>query len=86
MQHAINALTKSEIKKCQDIFVPHVLFKSDTSRMAISTEHFACPMVHPITGKTTTKLMNDPATAEIWQTAFGKDFGGMSHGDNQMGQ
>ena len=45
-------------------------------------------MVHPITGETISsykKLMNDLATAEIWQTAFGKDFGGMSQGDNKMG-
>jgi hypothetical protein len=52
-------------------------------------EHFASLMVHPITGETIScykKLMNDPATAEIWQTAFGKDFGGMAQGDNKMGQ
>jgi hypothetical protein len=30
--------------------------------------------------------MNNPATAEIWQMAFGKDFGGMAHGDNKTGQ
>ncbi len=30
--------------------------------------------------------MHDPATAEIWQTAFGKDFGGMAQGDNKTGQ
>ncbi len=30
--------------------------------------------------------MNDPATVEVWQTAFGKDFGGMCQGDNKMGQ
>jgi hypothetical protein len=30
--------------------------------------------------------MHDPATMEIWQTAFGKDFGGMVQGDNKMGQ
>jgi hypothetical protein len=46
-------------------------------------------MVHPITGKTISsykKLMNDPATAEVWQTAFGKEFGGMGQGDKEMGQ
>jgi hypothetical protein len=26
-------------------------------------------------------MMNDPATTETWQTAFGKDFGGMAQGD-----
>jgi hypothetical protein len=31
------------------------------------------------------KLMNDPRTMEIWQTAFGKDFGGMAQGDNKTG-
>jgi hypothetical protein len=41
--------------------------------------HYASPMVHPTTGMTITsykRLMNNPETAEIWQTAFGKDFGG----------
>ncbi len=30
--------------------------------------------------------MNSPATAEVWQTAFGKDFGGMAQGNNKTGQ
>jgi hypothetical protein len=30
--------------------------------------------------------MKDPATAEIWMTTFGKDFGEISQGDNKMGQ
>ena len=30
--------------------------------------------------------MNDAETAEVWQTAFGKDFGGMAQGDNKTGQ
>jgi hypothetical protein len=45
-------------------------------------------MVHPVTGRTISsykKLMNDPATAEVWQTAFGKDFGGMAQGCNKTG-
>jgi hypothetical protein len=46
-------------------------------------------MVHPLTGKTISsykKLLNDPATTEVWQTAFRKDFGGMAQGDNKTGQ
>jgi hypothetical protein len=38
-------------------------------------------MMYPVTGKTISsykKLMYDPATAEVWQMAFGKDFGGMA--------
>jgi hypothetical protein len=30
--------------------------------------------------------MHNPATAETWQTAFGKDFVGMAQGDNKTGQ
>jgi hypothetical protein len=30
--------------------------------------------------------MHDLATAETWQTAFRKDFGGMTQGDNKTGQ
>jgi hypothetical protein len=51
--------------------------------------HYASPMVHPTTGETITsytRLMNDPETAKIWQTAFGKDFGGVAQGDNKTGQ
>jgi hypothetical protein len=51
--------------------------------------HYASPMVHPTTGKTITsykRLMNNPETAKIWQTAFGKDFESMAQGDNKMGQ
>jgi hypothetical protein len=46
-------------------------------------------MVHPVTGETISsykKLMHDPATAEIWQTTFGKDFGSMAQGDLKKGQ
>ena len=32
------------------------------------------------------RLMHNPATAEVWQTAFGQDFGGMAQGDNKTGQ
>ena len=52
-------------------------------------KNYANPMVHPVTGETTSshkKLMHNPVSAEIWQTAFGKDFGGMAQGDNKMGQ
>ena len=43
-------------------------------------------MVHPVTGETITsykKAMKDPAAAEIWQTDFGKEFGGMAQGDDK---
>jgi hypothetical protein len=31
-------------------------------------------------------MMHDPVTAEVWQTAFGKDFGIMAQGDIKTGQ
>ena len=43
-------------------------------------------MMHTVTGETITsykKAMKDPTTAEIWQTAFGKEFGGMAQGDDK---
>jgi hypothetical protein len=52
-------------------------------------EHYAMPMTHPITGKSISSykhLMNNPATVDTWITAFGKDFGRMSQGDNKTGQ
>jgi hypothetical protein len=46
-------------------------------------------MIHPIRGETISsykKLMNDSATAEIWMTASGKEFGSMCQGDSKTGQ
>ena len=51
--------------------------------------HFVLLMVHPTTGESISsykRLMNDPETAEVFQTAFGKDFGRMGQGDNKTGQ
>jgi hypothetical protein len=51
--------------------------------------HFASPIMHPTMGETITSykhLMNNPKTAEMWQIAFGKDFGGMAQGNNKTGQ
>jgi hypothetical protein len=87
--HAINALTANKLESCHDIFTPHCLSVTPTVTLSVWLDHFACPMVHPVTGEAISsykKLMNDPAMAETWQTLFGKDFGGMSQGDNKTGQ
>jgi hypothetical protein len=45
-------------------------------------------MVHPTTSKTISsykQLVNNPVTANTWQTAFGEDFGSMCQGDNKTG-
>jgi hypothetical protein len=52
-------------------------------------QQVAMPMVHPTTGKTINshkRLMHYPATSKTWQTAFGKDFGGMVQGNHKTGQ
>ena len=69
---------------------PSIVRNNDQHTNAqINLAHYANPMVHPVTGKSITsyeKMMNNPAMAETWQTAFGKDFGGMAQGDNKTGQ
>jgi hypothetical protein len=55
----------------------------------VDLEQVACPMVHPTMGKTISsyrKLMHNTATSEVWQMAFGKDFGGMVQGNDNRGQ
>jgi hypothetical protein len=47
------------------------------------------PIIHPKTGKSISsykQLMLDPAMSEVWQTAFGNDFGGMAQGNNKTRQ
>jgi len=88
-QQAINVLTMQEEVSLDTMYTPQALMNKQAQVLPTMFEHFASPMVHPITGETISsykKLMNNPATAEIWQTAFGKDFGGMAQGDNKMGQ
>jgi hypothetical protein len=88
-QQAINVLTIQEEVSLDTMYTPQALMNKRAQVLPTMFEHFASPMVHPITGETISsykKLMNDPETAEIWQTAFRKDFGGMAQGDNKMGQ
>jgi hypothetical protein len=62
-------------------FIPIALQKHHIQQVAPNLEHYSNLMVHPITGETISsykRLMKDPATAEIWQTEFGKEFGGMA--------
>ena len=87
-RQAINFLTDKVWHDSPQHFTPKNLRPKEAATAA-KFEHLAMPMVHPTTGKTISsykKLMNDPATKEIWQTAFGKDFGGMAQGDNKTGQ
>jgi hypothetical protein len=87
-QEAVNFITDCVWSQSPDIFTPKKL-KPAHSPSCLDLEQVAMPMVHPTTGETISsykKLMHDPATKEIWQTAFGKDFGGMAQGCNKTGQ
>jgi hypothetical protein len=88
-QQGINVLTIQEQVSMSTIHTPRNLMKDSATPLPIKFEHLASPMVHPITGKMISsykKLMHDPAMADVWQTAFGKDFGKMTHGCNKTGQ
>jgi hypothetical protein len=85
---AINFLTDCVWSQSPDIFTPKKLTPAQAPS-CLDLERVAMPMVHPITGETISsykKLMHGPATKEIWQRAFGKDFGGMAQGCNKTGQ
>jgi hypothetical protein len=87
-QEAINFLTECVWANSPDICTPKKL-KTKSTPAGLDLQQIATPMVHPTTGETISsykRLMNDPVTAEIWQTAFGKDFGGMAQGDHKTGQ
>ncbi len=79
-QQAINFITDEVWNNSPQHFTPAKLPPKEDATVA-NIEHLAMPMVHPTAGETISsykKLMNNPATMEIWQTAFGKDFGGMA--------
>ena len=87
-QSALNAMTMHEALNVTLPFMPRRL-APPTYTDSTTYAHVAAPMIHPKTGEIISsykRLMNDPATAEVWQTAFGKDFGGMAQGDLKTGQ
>jgi hypothetical protein len=84
-QDAVNFSTNDVLTNSPEACA-HLKLQLKTS---IDLQQITMPMVHPTTVETITsykRLMHDPDTAEIWQTAFGKEFGGMAQGDNKTGQ
>ena len=78
-QQALNGMTMREaLTPPLLVFTPRTFVPIAYENNVPNFAHFASPMVHPTTGETISsykRLMNDPETAEVWQTAFGKDFG-----------
>jgi hypothetical protein len=88
-QHAINALTCNKWENMNLTFKPMALIPSIVENSPSHIEQYDLPMMHPVTGKTISsykKLMNNHMMTEIWQMAFGKDFGGMVQVDNKTSQ
>ena len=86
-QRALNTMTMREALTPPMAFTPQNLIPMEFNDTVQNFAHFASPMVHPTTGETISsykRLMNE--TAKVWQTAFGKDFGGMAQGDDKTGQ
>ena len=76
-------LTIQEQASTEPIFTPNALMECATTHGPKKFEHYANKMVHPTTDERISsykRLMNNPETAETWQTAFGKDLGGMAQG------
>jgi len=90
-QEAVNLVTSNVYYKNDDTWTPTSFLTSAPSKLGSSNfdvdiEHFCAPVIHPTTGETITqykKLIKDPVTKEIWETAFGKEFGRMAQGDNK---
>jgi hypothetical protein len=51
-QQAINVLTIQEQATFQNIFTPNALIKYASIPIVHKFEHYASPMVHPVTGET----------------------------------
>jgi hypothetical protein len=86
-QQALHLLANNVCYNSNPNFTPRNLRPQDQTH-ATNLEHLAMPMIHPKTGETITsykKLMHNPTTRDIWQTAFGKDFGGMHKGTTKQG-
>ncbi len=88
-QEAIKFLPECVWADPPDIYTPTKLHPTAAPRAAFDFQKIAMPMIHPKTGETISsykQLMHNPATSEIWQTAFGKDFGSMAQGNLKTGQ
>ena len=92
---AVNLVTAGiYYREGEDKWTPRTFITASTgnshgdNNYDVDVEHFCAPVVHPITGETITqyrKLKDDPATKDVWNTAFGKEFGNMAQGDKKTG-
>ena len=65
---ALNVVAIHELATADTIFTPRALILHAKRAHALLFEHYASPMVHPITGETISsnkKLMHVPGTVEV---------------------
>jgi hypothetical protein len=58
---------------------------TDGIQTTCDLSEFCAPVIHPTTGETITKyklLQKDPLLRQLWERAFGKEFGNLAQGDN----
>ena len=87
-KQAINVLTIMEQATADTIFTPRRLQPIKREMCTPNMKHYANPIVHPVTGHTISsykKAIQDPCLKEVWQKAFGKEFGGLAQGDTKTG-
>ena len=51
-------------------------------------QHFCAPLIHPTTREIITsykRLVSNPKLRDVWETGFGKEWGGLAQGDKITG-
>jgi hypothetical protein len=85
-KEVINSFITNDLSNSSPAFTPLKLCPKYTTTSNL--KHYALAMVHPVTGKhikSYRKLMQDPATLDVWMHTFGKDFGRMAQGNTKTG-
>ncbi len=87
--HAINAITDKVYYSETPAWVPTNLGRLQPTNPLPDLQHFAAPVVHPVTGETITsykKLAHDDVLGDTWRRGFGKEFGNLCQGDDLTGE
>ena len=86
-QEALTTITATVWGMSPEYFIPQSMQRYEYRiNTAIKLDHFCAPVVHPVSGETITKyqtLARDPVTKETWTTAWGKEWGNLSQGDEK---
>ena len=87
--HAVNALTERVYYSDDNKWIPSTLQRVSPTNPLPDLQHFAAPVVHPVTGETIQsykKLSQDEVLGPTWRRGFGKEFGNLCQGDDLTGE